>query len=35
MHWRVEWVRDLSHDDYEVLLQMITEERQAREQDRG
>jgi hypothetical protein len=33
MHWRVEWVRALSRDDYEVLLQMITEEQRAREQD--
>jgi hypothetical protein len=30
MHWRVEWVRELSRDDYEVLLQMITEETQDR-----
>lgn len=33
MHWPYHYVADLQRDVYEVLLQMITEEHQAREQD--
>jgi hypothetical protein len=33
MHWRIDWVRELSRDDYEVLLAMIADEQRKRDED--
>jgi hypothetical protein len=30
--WKYEWIRDLPQDVYEVLIQMIADETQARDQ---